>query len=1230
MGRHPWFTGSLLVLAFAATTAAQELETTDPGTIALEVCDVRAHVEEGFALVDVDQTFRNRTDAIREGIYTFKLPAEAVVHTFSMWMEGREKQGRVTEALQAREIYDSIVRRRADPALLEEIGWRTLRVSVFPIPARDTVRIRLRYAHLVEEHGGLQALEIPLPSKAGVVGGTTVTVSVSGRHDLATVDCPSHADAVVETAGSRSVVRWGGDGVALAPRFVVRVLPRRSGADLALLAHRPVEGEGSFLIRVLPQIQAAAIPRDVVFVIDRSGSMQGPKMRQARRALEHGISTLRERDRFDIVSFATDVISFAGEGLAEVDPAAIRRALAHVGELTAMGGTNIQGALEKAQSRRTDAADRLFLVVLLTDGDPTVGERNPDRIEAWFEQTAGGRTRLFAFGVGDDVKDFLLTRLAHRGRGSAVYVREREDLEVKLGGFFEQVESPLLMDPEIAIEGHDGLAVSLLEPRVLPDVYAGRPVVLTGRFSGGGAATLRLTGLQAGERVSVSIPVTFPSRPEERPHVAQLWARKRVDGLLDDLRVHGMVEEIRTDIVRLGVQYQVVSPYTSFLVVEDGVRIPDAGETARVPEGGGDSADTARGPTTPGGGAGGPTTGGGESGGPGGPTTGGRIGFKFGAAIGGSGGPVGEVPPDSREPSDPPPSGGSWGGPATPGGDDGGPSTGSGSGAGGRGGAGGYELPEYGDWTFWWRAHREELLEPVVSARLAARDRSQDTAVLRVVVPELRAILDRETEDPLVRRAAAIALARTGDPDPATSPKLRTLACADDEERAVREGAVLALGLLGRPEPETVELLVEIAQRSDSRGDFTRAHAAVALGLLAHGIESRERAASTLVRVLADPDADLGSLCCALRGLELLEDRGVVPILRFMLSHGRALNDGRDLDELETTHVVVALGSLGRDEAAGADPAVVGALVELVLRRDRDAPRSVRRAAALALGRIGPPDDPQLLRTVVQALMSCGAKRDDLHRVGESWIALGRIAAHPGCPAATRGRIVAFLEAELKAADRRGHFRPYAALALAQLPGARDAVDLARALKAEGDPRSRSAHAIALGLSGDPTAGEHLRSRVRDSREFAEVRAACFVGLGALGDRRAIAEFGSLAMLGGPAHAGENAVFALGLFGEPAAVPELLRVLSAGNGDPAVLRAAAVALGRIRAESSVAPLLEIARDEDGRFTVPSRRCAISALGRIAAREPVDPLARLASTANHRAYVAALWEVYEME
>ena len=1244
----------LAVLFGAALPAfGQALEIKAGSPLTIETFSVRAVVDEGVALVDVDQTFRNGTDQVQEGTYRFRLPENAVVHSFSMWIEGKEKHGRVLEAGQARRIYERIVRSKKDPALLEEIGWRAFKVSVFPIPARDTVRIRLVYAHVVHDDLGLRTLEIPMPE--GVpVGVADVLVSVRDKQGLAVLDCPTHADAQVLHDEVMGAVQWSREGFVPQGPLTVRSAPAVKGVGMALLAHKLEESpEGTFLVRVVPRLDdVPEVPRDVVFVVDRSGSMQGQKMEQARAALLHGLSTLKKHDRFSIIAFSSGTQLLTNAGLVPANAVWLQKARLFAKRLTASGGTNIDLALEEATSLRDASPDRLFVLSFLTDGQPTVGEKRPGKIVDNYRERSGGEIRLFAFGVGNGVKDFLLTQLSKVSHGAAEYVREDEDLEVKLSAFFDKVESPILTDVSIEVIGTDVQVLST-EPERLPDVFRGTAVVMAGRYTGSGPVLLRLTGRIGPQPVVVTLSAELPAAAGSRPHVAQLWARMRIDRLLDELRLHGMVAEIRAEIVRLGLRYQVVTPYTSFLIVEDDTHIPDDAELARVPE-------PSAAPVAAGGSGGTKSTsihafgkGSGQS----------------GPRQGASGADPGDaVAPDSREPSDPPPApeaggpsspGGEYRGPAgespdggapsAGGGNIGGPSSGGGGDSGGASSgpaAGGPSAPttggvgrpssakdrrDYTWWAFWWKFNGAAVRgDDVRLAPALSPDVVRDT-----VIPALRSVALSGDSNWNVRAEAQRALQRLGDDgDHVRGLAMRMLLGEplDGEASFHRMSGSFAARLLIDGAPMTGAErsgLIRVLADAGRGGSRVRDFAALTLGL--GGTDVNGDTLAALLAAVADTKRSRAAIIFA---LGLLGDERATPHLLSALAE-RKWGDVA-LSDIELVYVVDALGRIGspgqtRGHALGRG-AVVAELEKALTAKGRSQIAAiVRRAIPAALARLVPRVGPPEQRRIVGVLEVAFAGKRDRSTADFAAIALGRVAASVDVspPARVRAR-----KALLRRWERRSREpAAFAALALGIAAAGPEGDGIAVLLRAapggREPPDTRAAAAIALGMVRDAASVDALVSVARDNGVNQELRIRLAESLATIGADPAADPAAVLVGL----RAAYDAVpdgrvrrafsDALAMLGDAARLEAAVRLFETGGDSASRLSSAAASLGQHGGDAAARRLAAVVADDAGIHPHVTRAMAARALGRMALI--ADPRRSIATDFPYRAYVATIWE-----
>jgi len=242
-----------------------------------------------------------------------------------------------------------------------------------------------------------------------------------------------------------------------------------------------------------------------------------------------------------------------------------------MGVLTATGGTNIEDALGRGLVFDEDEPERVPIVVFLTDGIPTVGNTRPADLLALARERNVGKARIFVFGVGADVNTHLLDTLAAESGGTRDYVREDENIEVKTSALFAKLSHPVMTDLELAVEG---VRLTRVVPAVLPDLFRGSRIQVVGRYVGSGPQAIRLKGSVRGEPHEYVYEGAFAARPvAEHEFVPSLWAERRVGVLLDAIRLNGHAPELVDEVRRLGTEYHIVTPYTSHLIVEEGLRV---------------------------------------------------------------------------------------------------------------------------------------------------------------------------------------------------------------------------------------------------------------------------------------------------------------------------------------------------------------------------------------------------------------------------------------------------------------------------------------------------------------------------------------------------------------------------------------------------------------------------------------------------------------------------------
>jgi Ca-activated chloride channel family protein len=325
------------------------------------------------------------------------------------------------------------------------------------------------------------------------------------------------------------------------------------------------------------------MPRDMVLVLDVSSSMSDIKMAQAKKALKYCLGELQADDRFAVIKFSTTVTPFRDK-LVPANKDYLEAANKWVDGLKTSGGTAILPALDEALGMRTDDATRPFTVVFFTDGQPTVDETDTDKIVKKTVAKNSANTRIFTFGVGDDVNAAMLDQLAEATRAVSTYVRPAEDIGDKVASLYGKISHPVLTDVKLAVG--ENIRIHEIYPPKLPDLFHGNQLVVIGRYTGFGHTAVRLTGMVGSEKKEFIYELTFPEKTASdtgKDFVEPLWARRKVGFLLDQIRVNGEKKELIDEVVLLAKRYGIATPYTSYLVVPDAV-MPVAQGGAKGPK----------------------------------------------------------------------------------------------------------------------------------------------------------------------------------------------------------------------------------------------------------------------------------------------------------------------------------------------------------------------------------------------------------------------------------------------------------------------------------------------------------------------------------------------------------------------------------------------------------------------------------------------------------------------
>ncbi len=523
---------------------------------------IRATVEGRVARIEVEEQFRNNGGGMAEGTYHYPLVGEAVFQSLSLWMGEREMRGELMDVAHARGIYEEIVRRRRDPALVTLAGHQLLRAQVFPIQPGETRRVVLRFTQLLDKEGDALRWRYALGAEERGSARPDIRVTLRDASRFGHPFSPTHT-VRVSGADDRDVA------ITDAARGDVELfLPLRStAAGLSVVSHAPGGEDGYFLLYVTPPELSASqrMGRDLTMVVDVSGSMSGPKLEQAKAAVLQMLGTLSTRDRFRLISFSSGVHAFR-EGFTSANAGSIESARNWANSLVADGGTNIEGALREALKRdRNGVHDgNLDVLVFLTDGVPSVGETRPEQLAAMAAQEATG-TRVFTVGIGTDVNTFLLERMAQDGRGSADFVPPNGNVEQTVGNLARKLRAPALVDLHIV---SSPARIVSIEPVRMPDLFAGQELVVLGRYQGSGRGPLVIEGTRDGQTVRVSTPVEFEAHDNDHEYVSTLWAARRIGALTRTMRLEGSTPARIEEIKALALRHGIVTEYTAYLVQE--------------------------------------------------------------------------------------------------------------------------------------------------------------------------------------------------------------------------------------------------------------------------------------------------------------------------------------------------------------------------------------------------------------------------------------------------------------------------------------------------------------------------------------------------------------------------------------------------------------------------------------------------------------------------------------
>jgi Ca-activated chloride channel family protein len=627
-------TSAVTILAFATlrssqvlVTAAQESETQgalqvldatgNPQAICpLKHTSVKAEISGFISRVVVTQQFENPFKEKIEAVYTFPLPQNAAVDDMTMLVGDRTVRGRVLRREEAQAVYEAAKTGGKVASLLDQERPNIFTQSVANIMPGEQIKITISYVETLKYEDGSYEFVFPMVVGPRYIPGSATGPTVSSGngfapdtdsvpdasritprpvakgmrvgHDISlevaldagvaieNVSSGSHAIDMQRPNVAQAQVRLKNSSVIPNKDFILRYDVAGKNISDALLTHRSERG-GFFTLILQPPERVTVsdvTPKELVFVLDTSGSMSGFPIEKAKETMKLALDSLYPADTFNLITFAGDTHILFPEPVTAT-PENLQKAQAFLASRSGGGGTEMMKAI-KAALDPSDAQGHVRIVCFMTDG--YVG--NDMGIIA--EVRNHPNARVFAFGIGSSVNRFLLDKMAEHGRGEVEYVALSDDGSAAARRFHERVRNPLLTD--ISLEWN-GLPVADVYPQRVPDLFGAKPVILTGRYTSAGTGVVRLKGKMSGRDFVRDIPVALPEAKTQHDVLAPLWARARIDDLMgqdfNGMQRGTMRPELKETITNLGLEYRLMTQFTSFVAVEEMI-VTDGGTPRRV------------------------------------------------------------------------------------------------------------------------------------------------------------------------------------------------------------------------------------------------------------------------------------------------------------------------------------------------------------------------------------------------------------------------------------------------------------------------------------------------------------------------------------------------------------------------------------------------------------------------------------------------------------------------
>lgn len=552
--------------------------------------DATVTITDQMAVTHVDQTFKNETNQRLEGIFFFPLPENAIVMELILWVNGVPIQAQVMDSDTAQSIYENTVKKLIDPALLEYMGDNIFKLSVFPIEPdghqMSERRIEITYTELLPyDNGNIEykffMKTVNLSSKP--VERASISIGLSSQKEILSLISPTHDNTsgivINKISGYEYQVTYGEENAHSEKDLKLLFQPKNDDFELNHLTYAPntdsamffdSAGDDSYyLLWVTPPdniSQSQVIKKNVAFVADISSSMAGDRIEQLRKSLNAMVDMLNPKDMFNIVAFNTGTHPFKNDLVGADSYATREEAHKFINELGEVGMTNMEDAFKVSLNSTWDDTS-VNAVVFLTDGKPTwpistSAESVIDTVAKYNSDSVS----IFTFGIGDEAEESFLKLLAKQNSGFSIMIMEDDSIDIVMESFMKKISYPLIKNISIDYDGFDKYDIF---PRTIPNLYASAQLTILGRYRNTGTFKITFSGNIGSQPFSLSNDLTFPSDMPNHPFVARMWASAKIDFLLDEIEIYGKVPELVNAVKYLGKRYCIITPFTSFIVIDD-------------------------------------------------------------------------------------------------------------------------------------------------------------------------------------------------------------------------------------------------------------------------------------------------------------------------------------------------------------------------------------------------------------------------------------------------------------------------------------------------------------------------------------------------------------------------------------------------------------------------------------------------------------------------------------